>query len=87
MPRRRPALSPTSPAAVALDCAFRLCAAYLQGGFSKATDFGGAIAELNPGLTRAVPFAIVSRRMIARNTGNYWLIWQISQAASASVEC
>jgi hypothetical protein len=47
MPRRRPALSPTSPAAVALDCAFRLCAAYLQGGFSKATDFGGAIAELN----------------------------------------
>jgi hypothetical protein len=47
MPRRRPALSPTSAAAVALDRAFRLCAAHMQGGFSKATDSGGAIAEMN----------------------------------------
>src|SRR5262249_51711541 len=36
-----------------------LCAAYLQGGFVKATDFGGAIGEMEHfGLTPAVPFAI-----------------------------
>jgi uncharacterized membrane protein YphA (DoxX/SURF4 family) len=36
-----------------------LCAAYLQGGIVKATDFGGAIAEMNHfGLAPAVPIAI-----------------------------
>jgi uncharacterized membrane protein YphA (DoxX/SURF4 family) len=36
-----------------------LCAAYLQGGIVKATDFGGAIAEMNHfGRAPAVPIAI-----------------------------
>ena len=36
-----------------------LCAAYLQGGIVKATDFGGAIAEMEHfGLSPAVPLAI-----------------------------
>jgi uncharacterized membrane protein YphA (DoxX/SURF4 family) len=36
-----------------------LCAAYLQGGIIKATDFSGAIAEMNHfGLAPAVPIAI-----------------------------
>jgi uncharacterized membrane protein YphA (DoxX/SURF4 family) len=36
-----------------------LCAAYLQGGIDKATDFGGAIAEMNHfGLAPAAPLAI-----------------------------
>ena len=36
-----------------------LCAAYLQGGFNKAVDFGGAIAEMEHfGLMPAVPFAV-----------------------------
>lgn len=36
-----------------------LCAAYLQGGFDKATDFGSAIAEMNHfGLSPAAPLAI-----------------------------
>ena len=36
-----------------------LCAAYLQGGLNKATDFPSAIAEMNHfGLTPAAPFAI-----------------------------
>jgi uncharacterized membrane protein YphA (DoxX/SURF4 family) len=36
-----------------------LCAAYLQGGIVKATDFAGAIAEMNHfGLAPAVPIAI-----------------------------
>jgi uncharacterized membrane protein YphA (DoxX/SURF4 family) len=36
-----------------------LCAAYLQGGIVKATDFSGAIAEMQHfGLAPAVPFAI-----------------------------
>jgi uncharacterized membrane protein YphA (DoxX/SURF4 family) len=36
-----------------------LCAAYLQGGFNKLTDFGGAIAEMQHfGLAPAAPFAI-----------------------------
>jgi uncharacterized membrane protein YphA (DoxX/SURF4 family) len=35
-----------------------LCAAYLQGGIAKATDFGGAIAEMEHfGLTPAAPMA------------------------------
>lgn len=35
-----------------------LCAAYLQGGFNKATDFGSAIAEMNHfGLSPAGPLA------------------------------
>lgn len=36
-----------------------LCAAYLQGGFNKLTDFGGAVAEMQHfGLSPPVPFAI-----------------------------
>jgi uncharacterized membrane protein YphA (DoxX/SURF4 family) len=36
-----------------------LCAAYLQGGIVKATDFGGAIAEMQHfGLSPAAPLAI-----------------------------
>ncbi|MDR3455326.1 MAG: DoxX family protein [Rhodoferax sp.] len=36
-----------------------LCAAYLQGGFDKATDFAAAIAEMNHfGLAPAAPLAI-----------------------------
>jgi uncharacterized membrane protein YphA (DoxX/SURF4 family) len=36
-----------------------LCAAYLQGGFNKATDFSSAIAEMNHfGLSPAAPLAI-----------------------------
>ena len=36
-----------------------LCAAYLQGGIVKATDFGGALAEMHHfGLAPPVPFAI-----------------------------
>jgi uncharacterized membrane protein YphA (DoxX/SURF4 family) len=36
-----------------------LCAAYLQGGFDKAVDFGSAIAEMNHfGLSPAAPLAI-----------------------------
>ena len=36
-----------------------LCAAYLQGGFDKATDFGSAIAEMNHfGLSPAAPLAV-----------------------------
>ena len=35
-----------------------LCAAYLQGGFNKATDFGSAVAEMNHfGLAPAGPLA------------------------------
>lgn len=35
-----------------------LCAAYLQGGYNKATDFGSAIAEMNHfGLSPAAPLA------------------------------
>jgi uncharacterized membrane protein YphA (DoxX/SURF4 family) len=35
------------------------CAAYLQGGFDKAVDFNGAIAEMNHfGLAPTAPFAI-----------------------------
>ncbi len=38
-----------------------LCAAYLQGAFVKATDFPGAIAEMQHfGLTPAAPFAIAT---------------------------
>jgi uncharacterized membrane protein YphA (DoxX/SURF4 family) len=41
------------------DAAQRCCAAYLQGGIVKATDFSGAIAEMNHfGLAPAVPIAI-----------------------------
>ena len=36
-----------------------LCAAYLQGGFNKATDFPSAIAEMNHfGLSPAAPMAV-----------------------------
>lgn len=36
-----------------------LCAAYLQGGFNKAVDFGSAITEMNHfGLSPAAPLAI-----------------------------
>jgi uncharacterized membrane protein YphA (DoxX/SURF4 family) len=36
-----------------------LCAAYLQGGINKATDFGSAIAEMDHfGLSPAAPFAV-----------------------------
>jgi len=36
-----------------------LCAAYLQGGFDKATDFSSAIAEMNHfGLSPATPMAV-----------------------------
>ena len=36
-----------------------LCAAYLQGGIVKATNFGGALAEMQHfGLAPPVPFAI-----------------------------
>ncbi len=36
-----------------------LCAAYLQGGINKATDFNAAIGEMNHfGLTPAAPFAV-----------------------------
>ena len=36
-----------------------LCAAYLQGAFVKATDFSGAIAEMEHfGFAPAIPFAI-----------------------------
>ena len=36
-----------------------LCAAYLQGGFNKATDFGSAVAEMNHfGLAPAGPLAL-----------------------------
>jgi uncharacterized membrane protein YphA (DoxX/SURF4 family) len=38
-----------------------LCAAYLQGGFDKATDFAGALAELNHfGIAPAAPIAIAT---------------------------
>ena len=38
-----------------------LCAAYLQGGLNKATDFAGAIAEMTHfGLTPAAPFAVAT---------------------------
>ena len=37
-----------------------LCAAYLQGGFNKLTDFGGAVAEMNHfGLSPAPVFAVL----------------------------
>ena len=40
-------------------CLLLLCAAYLQGGFNKATDFGSAIAEMTHfGLSPAAPLAI-----------------------------
>lgn len=36
-----------------------LCAAYLQGGLNKLTDFGGAVAEMQHfGLAPAAPFAV-----------------------------
>jgi uncharacterized membrane protein YphA (DoxX/SURF4 family) len=36
-----------------------LCAAYLQGGLNKATDFGSAIAEMNHfGISPAAPLAV-----------------------------
>jgi uncharacterized membrane protein YphA (DoxX/SURF4 family) len=38
-----------------------LCAAYLQGGFNKATDFGSAIGEMQHfGLAPAAPFAVAT---------------------------
>lgn len=38
---------------------FLLCAAYLQGGFNKLTDFDGAVAEMQHfGLEPAAPFAV-----------------------------
>jgi uncharacterized membrane protein YphA (DoxX/SURF4 family) len=38
-----------------------LCAAYLQGGINKATDFDGAIAEMNHfGLSPAAPLALAT---------------------------
>jgi uncharacterized membrane protein YphA (DoxX/SURF4 family) len=38
-----------------------LCAAYLQGGFDKAIDFSGAIAELQHfGISQAAPFALAT---------------------------
>jgi uncharacterized membrane protein YphA (DoxX/SURF4 family) len=38
-----------------------LCAAYLQGGMNKTTDFAGAIAEMNHfGLSPAAPFAVAT---------------------------
>jgi uncharacterized membrane protein YphA (DoxX/SURF4 family) len=38
-----------------------LCAAYLQGGFNKATDFAGAIAEMQHfGLAPAAPLAVLT---------------------------
>src|SRR5215831_1957295 len=38
-----------------------LCAAYLQGGFNKATDFAGAIAEMKHfGLAPAAPLAVLT---------------------------
>jgi uncharacterized membrane protein YphA (DoxX/SURF4 family) len=38
-----------------------ICAAYLQGGFNKATDFNGALAEMNHfGLKPAALFAIAT---------------------------
>ena len=43
---------------IALLC---LCAAYLQGGFNKAADFAGAIAEMDHfGLAPAAPLAVVT---------------------------
>ena len=40
-------------------CLLLLCAAYLQGGFDKATDFGSAIAEMKHfGLSPAAPLAV-----------------------------
>ena len=41
-----------------------LCAAYLQGGFDKAADFSGAIAEINHfGLSPAAPLAVATIAM------------------------
>ncbi|MBM0108562.1 DoxX family protein [Steroidobacter sp. S1-65] len=38
-----------------------LCAAYLQGGFTKLIDFEGALAEMHHfGLTPALPFAVAT---------------------------
>jgi uncharacterized membrane protein YphA (DoxX/SURF4 family) len=49
-----------------------LCAAYLQGGIDKATDFGGAIAEMQHfGLAPAAPIAIA---VIALELGASFMI-------------
>lgn len=48
-----------SPAIVRWIAMLLLCAAYLQGGLNKATDFNAAIGEMNHfGLTPAAPFAL-----------------------------
>jgi uncharacterized membrane protein YphA (DoxX/SURF4 family) len=45
--------------AIRLAALLGLCAAYLQGGWNKLTDFGAAVAEMQHfGLTPAMPFAI-----------------------------
>lgn len=48
-----------SPAPVRFLALLGLCAAYLQGGFNKAVDFQGAVAEMaHFGLSPAAPFAL-----------------------------
>lgn len=57
-----------------------LCAAYLQGGFNKASDFGAALAEMRHfGLSPEIPFAVavialelVASAMILTGVGR-WL--------------
>jgi uncharacterized membrane protein YphA (DoxX/SURF4 family) len=51
-----PVITPAFVRWIAMLC---LCAAYLQGGIIKATDFNAAIGEMNHfGLTPAAPFAV-----------------------------
>ncbi|MEP6721190.1 MAG: DoxX family protein [Variovorax sp.] len=52
-----------------------LCAAYLQGGFNKAMDFGSAIAEMNHfGLTSLVPAVPMATAVIVLELGASVLI-------------
>lgn len=58
-PAARLARRVLAPAPVRLLALAALCAAYLQGGLVKATDFGGAIAEMRHfGLEPAAPMAV-----------------------------
>jgi uncharacterized membrane protein YphA (DoxX/SURF4 family) len=51
--------SPLTSAALRWFALLLLCAAYLQGGFNKATDFASAIAEMNHfGVSPAAPMAL-----------------------------
>ncbi|MDM0005340.1 DoxX family protein [Variovorax sp. J22G73] len=54
-----PLASPLTSAALRWFALLLLCAAYLQGGFNKATDFASAIAEMNHfGVSPAAPMAL-----------------------------